>query len=71
MRVARRIPLVELDVRDRRFGWPLEMVLRAADAGWRIREVPVAYRPRVGRSKVTGTVRGMARTVHDMRVALR
>ena len=35
-------------IRDRRFGWPLEMVLRAADAGWTIREVPVAYHPRDG-----------------------
>ncbi|HEY3673963.1 MAG TPA: glycosyltransferase family 2 protein [Acidimicrobiia bacterium] len=71
MRVARREPLVALGIRDRRFGWPLEMVLRAAEAGWRIDEIPVAYRPRVGRSKVTGTVRGVVRTVHDMRVALR
>jgi dTDP-L-rhamnose 4-epimerase len=71
MRVARRDALLDLEVRDRRFGWPLEMVLRAGDAGWRIAEVPVAYRPRVGRSKVTGTVGGVLRTVHDMRVALR
>ncbi len=71
MRVARRESLLALQVTDRRFGWPLEMVLRAADAGWRIGEVPVAYRPRVGRSKVTGTVGGVVRTVHDMRVALR
>jgi glycosyltransferase involved in cell wall biosynthesis len=71
MRVARRDALVELGIRDRRFGWPLEMVLRAADAEWRIDEVEVAYRPRVGRSKVTGTVGGVVRTVHDMRVALR
>jgi glycosyltransferase involved in cell wall biosynthesis len=71
MRVAWREPLLALDLRDRRFGWPLEMVLRAADAGWRIGEVPVAYRARVGRSKVTGTLGGVVRTVHDMRVALR
>jgi dTDP-L-rhamnose 4-epimerase len=71
MRVARREALVALGIRDRRFGWPLEMVLRAAQAGWRIEEMPVAYRPRVGRSKVTGTVRGVALTEHDMRVALR
>jgi glycosyltransferase involved in cell wall biosynthesis len=70
-RVARRTELVALGIRDRRFGWPLEMVLRAADAGWRIAEVPVAYRPRVGTSKVTGTIGGVARTVHDMRAALR
>ena len=71
MRAARRRELLELDLRDRRFGWPLEMVLCAAAAGWGVEEVAVAYRPRVGRSKVTGTVRGMARTVHDMRLALR
>lgn len=71
MRVARREPLLALGLRDRRFGWPLEMVLRAASAGWRIEEIPVRYRARVGRSKVTGTVRGAARTVQDMRAALR
>jgi glycosyltransferase involved in cell wall biosynthesis len=71
MRAARRTELLALDIRDRRFGWPLEMVLRAGAAGWVIEEVDVAYRPRVGRSKVTGTIRGMARTVHDMHLALR
>jgi dTDP-L-rhamnose 4-epimerase len=71
MRVARREPLLGLQLRDRRFGWPLEMVLRAADAGWSIGEVRVDYRRRVGRSKVTGTVGGFLRTVHDMRTALR
>jgi dTDP-L-rhamnose 4-epimerase len=70
MRAARRGELLALGVRDRRFGWPLEMVLRAADAGWRIDELPVAYHPRIGRSKVTGTLGGVVRTVHDMRAAL-
>jgi hypothetical protein len=42
------------------------MVLRAAHAGWRVLEVDVPYAPRVGRSKVTGTVRGSARAVMDM-----
>ncbi len=70
MRAARTKALVELGIADRRFGWPLEMVLRAAQAGWRVREVEVAYRPRVGRSKVTGTVRGTARAVGDMARAL-
>ena len=58
--------VLALDIADRRFGWPLEMVLRAAAAGWRIREVDVPYRPRAGRSKVTGTVRGTVRAVRDM-----
>jgi glycosyltransferase involved in cell wall biosynthesis len=71
IRAARREPLLALGLRDRRFGWPLEMVLRAADAGWRVGEVPVDYHARVGRSKVTGTVGGIVRTVHDMRAALR
>jgi glycosyltransferase involved in cell wall biosynthesis len=67
MRAARRQALLGLGIRDRRFGWPLEMVLLAADAGWRIEEVRVPYRARSGRSKVTGTVRGTVRAVQDMR----
>ena len=47
------------------------MVVRAANTRWRITEVDVPYRPRVGASKVTGTVRGTARTVHDMVAVLR
>jgi glycosyltransferase involved in cell wall biosynthesis len=70
MRAARRTDLLALDVQDRRFGWPLEMVLRAGHDGWRIAEVPVDYRPRIGRSKVTGTVRGTARAIRDMRRVL-
>jgi len=66
MRAAPREALLSLGIRDRRFGWPLEMVLRANRAGWRLKEVPVRYAPRVGRSKVTGTVRGTARAVRDM-----
>jgi glycosyltransferase involved in cell wall biosynthesis len=71
MRAARRIDLLELGLTDRRFGWPLEMVVRAADAGWRVHEVPIPYHPRTGRSKVTGTVRGTLRTVRDMSAVLR
>jgi glycosyltransferase involved in cell wall biosynthesis len=71
MRAARREPLLALGIQDRRFGWPLEMVLRAAAAGWRIEEVEVGYRPRVGRSKVTGTAIGTLRAVRDMAAALR
>ncbi|HEX2085849.1 MAG TPA: glycosyltransferase family 2 protein [Solirubrobacteraceae bacterium] len=70
MRAARREDLLALDIEDRRFGWPLEMVLRAARAGWRIEEVRVPYRARAGRSKITGTVRGTIRTVRDMRAVL-
>ena len=71
MRAARREPLLALGIRDRRFGWPLEMVLRAAAAGWTIRELPVPYYERAGRSKVTGTVKGTLRAVRDMSGVLR
>ncbi len=66
MRAARREDLLALGIVDRRFGWPLEMVLRAAAAGWRIVETPVVYRKRHGRSKVTGTLAGTVRAVRDM-----
>lgn len=71
MRAARRDDLFRLALADRRSGWPLEMVLRAHRAGWRIDEVPVPYRARTGRSKVTGTVRGTLRAVTDMAALLR
>jgi len=66
LRAMRRRAVIELGIEDRRFGWPLEMIVRAGHAGWRIEEVPVAYHPRVGRSKVTGTVKGTVRAVRDM-----
>lgn len=66
MRAARREALLGLGLADRRFGWPLEMVIKAQRAGWRIAEVDVPYHARAGRSKVTGTLRGTLRTVHDM-----
>ena len=71
MRAARRPALIELDVADRRSGWPLEQVVRAGAAGWRIHEVPVPYHPRAGRSKVTGTLRGTVTAVADMTAVLR
>jgi glycosyltransferase involved in cell wall biosynthesis len=71
MRAVGRRALLDLGMEDRRFGWPLEMVLRAAGAGWTIHEVGIPYRPRSGRSKVTGTVKGTMRAVRDMSVILR
>ncbi|RBY76191.1 glycosyltransferase [Blastococcus sp. TF02-09] len=72
MRAARREALVGLGLTDRRFGYPLEMVTAAADAGWRVREVDVDYSLRTegSKSKVTGTVLGTARTIRDMRGVL-
>lgn len=69
-RAGWREALISLGVRDRRFGYPLELLVRAGDAGWTIREYDVSYRPRIGKSKVTGTVRGTVRTVRDMRRVL-
>jgi glycosyltransferase involved in cell wall biosynthesis len=70
MRAARRDPLLALLLTDRRSGWPLEMVLRAAGSDWTITETPVRYRARTGRSKVTGTLRGSLQAVRDMRTHL-
>jgi glycosyltransferase involved in cell wall biosynthesis len=68
MRAARRQDLLSLGLADRRFGYPLEMVVKAAQARWRITELDVDYAPRTagGRSKVTGTIRGTVRAVSDM-----
>jgi glycosyltransferase involved in cell wall biosynthesis len=70
MRAARRADLVRLGLRDRRFGYPLEMVVRAAESGWQVGERDIPYRQRTGRSKVTGTVGGTLRAARDMRRVL-
>ena len=70
MRVARRQMLLDLELADRRSGYPLEMVLKAHLAGWRITELPVAYLPRKGRSKVTGTLKGTLTAAADMSAQL-
>ena len=60
---AIRVPLLKrLGMRDHAFGWPVEMVVKAAAAGARIAEVPVSHAPRQGgRSKVSGTLSGSVR----------
>lgn len=67
-RAFRRADMLRLDVRDRGFGYPLELLLRAAEARWRVVEMDVEYRPRAAgtKSKVSGSVRGTARAVRDM-----
>jgi glycosyltransferase involved in cell wall biosynthesis len=67
MRVCRRADLLALDVRDRRFGYPVELLQKATRAGWRFNERDVSYRPRAEgtRSKVSGSVRGTLRTARD------
>jgi dTDP-L-rhamnose 4-epimerase len=72
MRAARRRDLLGLRLADRRFGYPLEMVVKAARSGLRVAEVDVPYAPRAaGRSKVSGSVSGTIRTIFDMSRVLR
>jgi len=60
-RAIRRTSLAELALRDTNFGWTAEMQVKAVRRGLRVREVPVSYRPRLGRSKISGTVGGSLR----------
>lgn len=73
MRAGWRRQLLNLGITDRGFGYPLELLVRAGRAGWRVDEVPVDYHPRATgtRSKVTGSVRGTARAARDMARVLR
>lgn len=66
MRLGSRAGLLGLGVVDRRSGYPLETVVRAAEQGWTVTQLDVDYHPRSGRSKVTGTPLGAARAVRDM-----
>lgn len=66
MRVARRDVLLALGVVDRRSGYPLELLVRAAAAGWRVAEFDVSYGPRTGgKSKVSGSLRGSMIAILD------
>jgi glycosyltransferase involved in cell wall biosynthesis len=66
MRVARRDALLGLAVEDRRSGYPLELLVRAAAAGWRVVELDVSYGPRTGGvSKVSGSLRGSVTAILD------
>lgn len=73
MRVCRRDDLLALDVRDRRFGYPLELMLKAARAGWTVTEIDVSYDRRAAgtRSKVSGSVTGTYKVAHDFAKVLR
>jgi glycosyltransferase involved in cell wall biosynthesis len=66
MRAVRREAMLALDLQDRRSGYPLELLLRGHAAGWRVLEVDTPYSPRIGRSKVTGTLRGTMTAISDM-----
>jgi glycosyltransferase involved in cell wall biosynthesis len=73
LRAIRADLLRSLDMRDRAFGWPVEMVVKAAVRRARIREVPVSHVPRLaGESKVSGTVLGSLRAGYGfLQAALR
>lgn len=57
-RAARADVLRNLDLEEATYGWAVEMILKGALAGFRVIEVPVSYYPRIGKSKISGTVRG-------------
>ena len=58
-RAVRRSRLLQLDIEDKTYGWPTEMILKAIRLGWHIEEIPVNYLPRIaGESKISGTLYG-------------
>jgi glycosyltransferase involved in cell wall biosynthesis len=58
-RVVDRQKLVSLQMQEMTFGWPTEMIVKAARQGWSIQEIPVVYHPRIGgKSKISGTLKG-------------
>lgn len=73
MRVSRRDDLLNLGVEDRRFGYPLELMLRASAADWTVREIDVAYGHRAPgtKSKVSGSIRGTLRVIKDFARVMR
>ncbi len=73
IRVCRRDKLLALDVRDRRFGYPVELLQKATLGGWQLAERDVTYHPRAAgtRSKVSGSVTGTVRTARDFLTVLR
>ena len=62
--------LAGLDIRDRTYGWTAEMQVKAVKQGLRITEVPVSYRKRIGKSKITGTVKGTVLALYKILVAV-
>jgi hypothetical protein len=59
LRLIRRTSLEQIGMRDRGFGWTVEMQVRAIEEGLKVTEIPVNYRPRQGgKSKISGTILG-------------
>jgi glycosyltransferase involved in cell wall biosynthesis len=57
-RAVRASVLREIELRETTYGWAVELILKSAIHGLRIVEVPVSYHPRIGKSKITGTLKG-------------
>ena len=57
-RAARADVLRQLALQEDTYGWAVEMILKGSLEGFRIVEVPVSYYPRIGESKISGTLRG-------------
>lgn len=57
-RAINRDLLMSLGMKEMTYGWPVEMLVKAAKKGARIEEVPINYRKRIGKSKVSGTLKG-------------
>jgi glycosyltransferase involved in cell wall biosynthesis len=72
-RAVRRNKLLALDMQEMTYGWPTEMITKAARKGWRIVEIPVNYHPRLaGDSKISGTFHGtLWATFHILRTIFR
>ncbi|MCG9128238.1 glycosyltransferase family 2 protein [Candidatus Poribacteria bacterium] len=60
-RAIRQSQLTALDMQDRTYGWTVEMQVKAAKMGMRVQEIPVSYRKRIGKSKISGTLIGSIR----------
>lgn len=72
-RAISRRALENLNMQERTYGWPCEMIIKAGMLGYRVVEVPVTYRPRTsGRSKVSGTIKGsISAAIAMLRVTVR
>ena len=58
-RAVRKSKLLDLGMTEMTYGWPTEMIVKAAKRGWKIKEIPVNYRSRYGgQSKISGTLKG-------------
>jgi glycosyltransferase involved in cell wall biosynthesis len=62
--------LAGLDIEDKTYGWPAEMQVKAVKRGLHITEVSVNYRRRIGKSKITGTVKGTVLALYRILVAI-